>query len=128
MQKFSYTRTSDGVTVEAHGSLFDIAAEVGYMVRNIYGTLMKQHPAEANAFKKMVLVVIAAPDSPTWDASMVNPDVGIVISAPPKNDRRAGVVAGAQYGFVAQLVEQSVSQRMSSVQFRPEPPRRIPWQ
>ena len=77
MRNFSYRRNDEGVRLEAKGDLLEIAAEVGHMVRYIYTAVMKRDSDAAELFKAAVLVAIADPDSPTWDASAVNPDIAI---------------------------------------------------
>ena len=81
-ERFFYERTSEHVQLETSGDLASLAAEIGYLVRNIYASLMKSDPAAACLFKKMVITAIAHPKTPTWDASKARADTAVVISVP----------------------------------------------
>ena len=78
MKKFSYERNEKGVQLEASGDLIEIAAEVGHMVRHIYAAVKNRDPEDAELFKVAVKIAIAAPGSPTWDASACKQGVAIV--------------------------------------------------
>lgn len=83
--EFSYTHKDGRVMIRAaHMDIEEMAAEIGYLTHNIYSTLMRQSPPTARLFRELMLVAIAGPDTPTWDASPAQPGRVEVVVAKPR--------------------------------------------
>lgn len=63
---FNYSRGGGTVSLKADGNVLDLTAEVGYMVNNLYSTMMNQNPVVGLLFKSMVQDIMSN-DSPTWE-------------------------------------------------------------
>ena len=83
--EFTYIRKDGNVTIQAaHMDIEHIAVEIGYLTHNIYSTLMRKSPPTANLFRSLVIVAIAAPDTPTWEVGDAQDGRIEIVVAKPK--------------------------------------------
>lgn len=83
MKKFVYSCIDDNVTVEADGTLQDLAGEVGRMAHTLYSAYAHKDPVLGEAFRLMVVATITHPDAPTWKVRENIPgDIEILYNTP----------------------------------------------
>lgn len=66
MSEFKYERRGHDVIIVANGSVQEMAAEIGEMIRRIYSTMYRQDPFTAKAFRLLIENVVQHPKTPTW--------------------------------------------------------------
>ena len=87
-RNFAYIHDGERVVIQsAHMDVDNIAAEIGYLTHNIYSTLMRQAPPTAQHFRRAILVAIAVPGTPTWEAGKANDGRIEIVVAKPKEGR-----------------------------------------
>ena len=72
--EFFYHRGEGSVTIRTSGSnIKKLAAEIGYLIHNLYSRLHRQNPILGEAFKTLIIHAVSNEDSPTWVAGELPP-------------------------------------------------------
>lgn len=82
--EFFYHRGDSGVTIHTSGSsVKKLAAEVGYLIHNLYSSMYRKNPVLADVFRQFVIQAVTKPDAPTWEVGELPPGgIEIVLETP----------------------------------------------
>ena len=84
--EFFYHRGDGGVSIRASGGdIKHLAAEVGYLIHNLYSGLFRQSPELAKSFRHFVIQAMG-PGTPTWEVNKPSPGGVEIVFATPKKD------------------------------------------
>lgn len=59
-------RKGYGIKVEAAGTADELMVETGMLIQQVYQFIRKQNPDAASGYRKQLLILQLAPDSPLW--------------------------------------------------------------
>lgn len=89
--EFSWRRKNGRDELRMIGlDLRDIVSEIGYLIHKIYCVFVRKSPIMAQAYKDMVIQIVADPESITWDAKVANknnPDLEVFFTVPGKDEK-----------------------------------------
>ena len=72
--EFFYHRGDGSVTIRTSGSSAKkLAAEIGYLIHNLYSSMYRKNPVLADAFRQFVIQAVAEEDMPTWQVGELPP-------------------------------------------------------
>ena len=82
--EFFYHRGDFGVTIRTSGSsVKKLAAEVGYLIHNLYSSMYRKNPVMAQGFKEFILQAVNDARTPTWEIGELPPGgIEIVLETP----------------------------------------------
>lgn len=55
-----------GINVQATGTAEELMVEIGMLIQQVYQSIRKQNPEAASGYRKQLLILQLAPDSPLW--------------------------------------------------------------
>ena len=65
--EFFYHRGDGSVTIRTSGSSAKkLAAEIGYLIHNLYSSMYRKNPVLADGFRQFMIQAVTKTDSPTW--------------------------------------------------------------
>lgn len=59
-------RKGYGINVKATGTAEELVRETGMLIQQVYQSIRKQDPEAASGYRKQLLILQLAPDSPLW--------------------------------------------------------------
>lgn len=85
--EFFYHRSDVGVTIRTSGgNVKKLAAEIGYLIHNLYSAMHRKNPVLADGFKNFLLQAVNDPWTPTWSVGDLPPGgVEIILQTSEKN-------------------------------------------
>lgn len=80
--------TVDGtkINLESSGTMTEKACELGIVISSMYNTYQQSSPLLADAFRRIVTVMVADPDSALWEMASEAEGCTIVIPKPKEAD------------------------------------------
>ena len=77
------------INLESSGTMAEKACELGIVISSMYNSYKQSSPLMADAFRHIVTVMVAGPDSPLWEMASEAEGCAIVIHKPKEADHES---------------------------------------